>query len=542
MPKRSIIKYNKIFRLNQLIIKNLIINEKSGITKMDNENFAPPISMPKAPQKRKGSNFVEIIAVLIILGIVGVGTSLATRVWDPLWNPFRPEPKEVLTKMVGQMKELKTYYSKATFAINLKNKKEFKIAGDFSGDNDTTNPDNPKSAGKFNLNFAMEGMQFSLAGEAKTIGEISYFKLTTIPALPMLEPFFALMGIDLQQFKNQWVKFDQESIKEIFPSEMTKEFEKESEKQKKEQKEIKEKIKKLIANKELYFPKKELADEKIGKIKAYHYIVALNKEEIKKLIPELMKIVEEREKIPIEPEGMKEFQEKFDELLNKIGEITADIWIGKKDFHLYKLNLEKEIDLSVFETEEKGKITIKLATEFDKFNQPIEITAPEEFKTIKEILTPKEGLLFGPFESARSKARDARRQADIGQIMIALEMYCSDKDSCPQSKTIQTLPKISYLDYLPTDPGNGPCSGYIWINNVGYPQKFCLYACLENGEYSIGTHKGYFQLSSPPKTLEDCEKKVSIPSSGLKFPFDLEKNSQFFIASLERVLSGILRK
>lgn len=94
--------------------------------------------------------------------------------------------------------------------------------------------------------------------------------------------------------QKQWVKFDQESLKEIFPSEMTKEFERELEKRKKEEKGMKEKVEKLIANKELYFPKTELADEKIGKIKTYHYIVALNKEEIKKIIPELLNIVREK--------------------------------------------------------------------------------------------------------------------------------------------------------------------------------------------------------------------------------------------------------
>jgi len=510
---------------------------------MDNETFSPSVSVSEVPQKRKGSIFLKIFAGLIILAIVGVGTALATRVWDPFWNPFRPEPKEVLAKTASRMKELKTYYNKTSFVIDFKNKEGYKIEGNFSGNSDITNSDNPKLATKFNLSFAIEGMQFSLAGETKAIGETSYFKLTTIPALPMLEPIFALMGIDSQQFKNQWVKFDQESVKEIFPPEILGEVEKNLEKQKKERKEMEEKIKNLIVNKEFYSPKKELADEKIGKIKTYHYIVALNKEEVKKIIPEIINIVREKEEIPTMPESQEKIQEKINQFFDKLGEITGEVWIGKKDFYLYKLRFEKEIDLTALEKNERGTITVKGVTEFDKFNQPIEIAAPEEFKTIKEILTPKDGLLFGPLKSASSKDRDAKRQADLRQIETAFGMYYADNVSYPQSKTIQALPKIIYFDPLPTDPGNGPCPGpYKWINNVGYPEKYCVYACLENGKYFTVSHKGYFELSLPPLTLKDCEKKVSIPSSGLKFPFDIEKNSQFFIASLERVLSSILNR
>ncbi len=359
---------------------------------MNNKTFVPSVSTSEAPQKRKRSIFLKIFAGLIILAIAGLGLALVTRAYNPLWNPFRPSPEKVLAKTVSQMKELKTYHNKTAFVIDSKNKEEVKIEGDFSGDSDITNSDNSKSAGKFNLKLAMEGMQISLAGEGKEIGEDAYFKLTTIPVLPMLEPLFALMGVDLQEFKNQWVKFDEESVKEIFPSEMPKEFEKKLEEQKKEKKEMKEKIKKLIANKKLYFLKTELADEKIGKVKTYHYILELDKEKVKKLIPEFLNIIIGEEEIRTMPGDQEKIQEEINQSFDKTGEITAEIWIGKKNYCLYKLNLEKEIDLAIFEKNKKGTVTVNFITEFNKFNKLIEITAPEEFKTIEEILTPKSGI------------------------------------------------------------------------------------------------------------------------------------------------------
>ncbi len=94
-------------------------------------------------------------------------------------------------------------------------------------------------------------------------------------------------------------------------------------------------------------------------------------------------------------------------------------------------------------------------------------------------------------KSERSRARAARRKADLYQIRTALETYYADNGSYPQSKIIQILPKITYLDPFQTDPGNSPCPGsYKWINNVGYPKRYCVYTCLENGKYFAVSHIG----------------------------------------------------
>lgn len=472
---------------------------------MENNNLTPSFSITETPQKRSGGIFVKVAAVSIILGVAGAGASLASRVWDPVWNPFRPEPESVLAKMAQQTKEIKTLHSKTTFEIDIKNENEFKINGDFEGDNDATNPDKPKTSAKFNLNVAAEGMQFSLAGEAKALDETSYFKFTTIPAMPMLEPFFAIMGIDLQKLKNQWIKFDKESFQEAFtdllPPDVRGKIEEERKKQTERQKELMKKIEELVVNKNFFIVKAELPDEKINGVKNYHYLVALNNEEVKKLIPEILKIGGKSDESPFDPFDIEEtFKEKFDEFLSKVGEIKADVWIGKKDLYLYKLRLEKEIDASQFDAKEKGMVKIKFLTEMSNFNKPVEISEPPEFKTFKEIFTPRTDFLG--LNSARAKARDARRKADISQVWRALEMYNVDNGKYPQSAIFPENALQKYLAGI-SDPGNGPCPGsYRWINNIGQPDKFCIYTCLENGKYfSTASEGSTRELSFPPTNL-----------------------------------------
>lgn len=53
------------------------------------------------------------------------------------------------------------------------------------------------------------------------------------------------------------------------------------------------------------------------------------------------------------------------------------------------------------------------------------------------------------------------------------------------------------------DPGNGPCSSYQRISNSVNLQKYCIWACLENGKFLAASHKGIKLLEEVPTSL-DC--------------------------------------
>jgi len=96
---------------------------------------------------------------------------------------------------------------------------------------------------------------------------------------------------------------------------------------------------------------------------------------------------------------------------------------------------------------------------------------------------------------ARSKARDAVRQADMRQIASAMEMYYGAEGSDAYLKSAAIPGNIgTYLAAFPTDPKTK--NSYGWVDNTGDDQKFCVYATMENkgscstARYFAASYKG----------------------------------------------------
>lgn len=94
--------------------------------------------------------------------------------------------------------------------------------------------------------------------------------------------------------------------------------------------------------------------------------------------------------------------------------------------------------------------------------------------------------------TARSKARDAKRVADINQMRSAVEQYFDDNGSYPSTNVFGTLAGFTkYISPIPADPlgasacttysGSGSsCYGYAWGALVGTSYtKYHLWAELE---------------------------------------------------------------
>ncbi len=385
---------------------------------------------------KRGSGAIFIVlALLLLVGLTGV---LASRTWDPLWNPFRPSPNEVIKRMSLEMEKVKTCQEKMEISLSGRNEGTFEMKLNTEGKTDMTQLEKPESESRFNLVASLAekgnpmGAKFALGGEAKMKDNVLYLKFTTLPTIP----FFAMVGIDLSQIKNQWIKIDQDSMmkmtKEIagkkWTPEIEKDYEKQSEKQKALQKELQEKIKKMLKGKELFVIKKEFPDEKIGNVMAYHYLVALNKEGILKVVSEMAKILEETMikeygTAPIFRE--EEFKEKLNEFLEKVGEIRGEVWIGKKDYLLYRVKGKKDIDLSKL-SEEGGSISIGLNLEYSEFNKPVKIEPPSEYKGINEVLSP---FFRNFFQKPILPGKDVKIKADISQARTLAEMIYFEENS-----------------------------------------------------------------------------------------------------------------
>jgi uncharacterized membrane-anchored protein len=107
----------------------------------------------------------------------------------------------------------------------------------------------------------------------------------------------------------------------------------------------------------------------------------------------------------------------------------------------------------------------------------------------------RESQELGP----KAKARDERRKADIREIFTAMELYYSDHQKYPQSKTMP--PNIGNYFQVPKDPlGNS----YNWLDNTQETktncndQHFCVWAKLEGGGYFVASEENIKELASQP--------------------------------------------
>lgn len=137
------------------------------------------------------------------------------------------------------------------------------------------------------------------------------------------------------------------------------------------------------------------------------------------------------------------------------------------------------------------------------------------------------GMVLVSMGGARSKARDAKRQSDMRQLISAQEMYYGAKDVYYSTSTMPTAIVDGATSFLtvPADPGGGAATAcgasstyvYCAVDNTGTPQNFCYYTRLENGItnkgacttaapcfYMVATHAGTFYRTSGPTTLAEC--------------------------------------
>jgi len=128
-------------------------------------------------------------------------------------------------------------------------------------------------------------------------------------------------------------------------------------------------------------------------------------------------------------------------------------------------------------------------------------------------------FIYMDISKPHPKARDPKRERDIRQISLAMEMVCDETwkdESCiyplisiKEGRIID--PAIKYLDPFPADPGQGDIEGcndainapYKGFDNSSDRAQYCIYACLEDNTYFAASNKGTTKLEKAPTSL-DC--------------------------------------
>jgi len=115
---------------------------------------------------------------------------------------------------------------------------------------------------------------------------------------------------------------------------------------------------------------------------------------------------------------------------------------------------------------------------------------------------------------ARTRARNARRQSDMRQVLTAQEMVMGDDGAYFTNTALTSVPSIvniATVEYFPpTNDPSAPTITYNWLDNTALNgtcvagttlgQTFCVYATLEGTtvSYFAASEKGTRELAVAP--------------------------------------------
>jgi len=331
--------------------------------------------------KPKKKIILGIIGGLAVI-LVGAVVVLAAGIWNPVWNPFQASPDKVLAEAFENMIAIDTIHSKIIYNMDVQAKESFSTSLVIEGDSDAT---------EINTNVFVEGMEMFFDGEMRSIDEVLYFKMGTMPL-----PFsigLSQLAIDVSDSTNKWFKFDSKELGMSLIKTLSNE----------EKAQMEQEIIQLLSDHRIVLVAEKLADEKIEGQNAYHYLLALDKENIKQFLKEFLEMVNkyyEFDDLMNMPEADKqEMSDGIDEFFEATGGIDFEIWIGKKDKLIYRVAGEKSFDLSEIEIEEmeaeEGMMSLDFVLSFSKFNEPVEILAPDDSQSIIEMLMPLMQMFMG---------------------------------------------------------------------------------------------------------------------------------------------------
>jgi hypothetical protein len=336
-----------------------------------------------------------IIIIFLVLFILAAGAALFTKMWDPLWNPFRPKPAVVIAAMAAKMAAVETLHSDFNGTFNLTGGTEMSVTAGVSSDIDSRDEQNLKTGGQINVDLTMAGNESSFGMQGRQIGPTFYLDLTAVPSTPLVSPIAGIQ--DFSGLKDQWIKIDGESLLNVSAVETLNNF---------------------LQDANLYSLKAELPDGKIGSVSVYHYQVSLSNDELKKIIA-----------LPEQAAAVLGFS--MDDFIDKAGEFSAELWIGKKDNLLYGFKMTKSFDLANVIIGQVGQASLNMNVNFSKFNQPVTIEVPAQSETLQEAMAM--------VEKAQLLQKDSKIASDMAQLgMIAelirtrdnsYEFLCTDRTS-----------------------------------------------------------------------------------------------------------------
>jgi len=331
--------------------------------------------------KTKSNVFGIFIILIVSIIVLGAGYFVAAQYLNIPFSAqlaLKEDPNKVIGEMVKNMADNKIRHSVSQVEISALNNdtraSQFKFLVNADTKVDLTNTNNVKATGNFSANLTTSNSVPPIEYNANlsTIFEnnIAYINLNSFSPISL----FSQPGLpDISKNIGKWLTIDKNSV-EVLSKQTDQAVALDVSSL--EASDLTQKIQNLIGDQEFFTVDKQLADETISGQQTYHYSLLMSNAKLKNFVTILIGST-----LP------NEVQTYINGAVDKFGNISMDVWIGKKDKMLYQFKINKSIDLSQL-TLLPATLELKIQNVNSDFNKPFTIQLPENPQKIEDATAP----------------------------------------------------------------------------------------------------------------------------------------------------------
>lgn len=339
------------------------------------------------------------IGIVSLVAIVGLG------IGGYYFFLAEPKPEEVVRRMMQTAADAKSNHTSTDLAVDftipvsdasaLKEQLPFlpvapeggimNVSVQLKGDSAHEHLDAGKQRGWKRGEFTLRasGVSMSLAYESRAAEEKSFFLIKELPALDLL---------GLAHLKGQWIKADWRSLYVQFAQDKSIPYEQAQEEGNKTSAALGGLLKKFT----LFKVEEKLPQETIQGMPMYHYRVSFNHDEVRAFLKEAAQVSARSGLSTLPGASSERTQEAVDNLNETLDELmlsfairgSGELWIGKRDGNLYKLQFTPELDAYEIEPGKKMQAKVRLTQEFSNYNQPVTVEEPSTAMPVEQLLAP----------------------------------------------------------------------------------------------------------------------------------------------------------
>lgn len=366
---------------------------------MENQQQGAPVPVTPTPTPSAGGAVaVGSNALYLGIGALAVVGAIAIGGYYYFWGGT-PSPEEVIRRSIDATVNAKSSHQTADIVATIKvpnallgatggfipptanttdGTMSFGIRIKSSGASDSSHPDAEVASGSGELTFEVSGGAYTIDLDARVQNETVYLRFNKVPLLEMF---------GLQHLIGQWMTIDlaKLSAQSGISSDAYK-----------QQKEAGKKLNAELAEAEkthfFYVVKEVLPNESLGGVQTYHYRFELNQEALRKYIRAASELViahtyrDDAEKRTSTLADLNGFYDKRLDTFSVGG--SGELWIGKRDMHLYKMTFTPVLQPFEVEPGQRVEVSGSVALEAKDYDKPVSVEIPEGARPLEEVLGP----------------------------------------------------------------------------------------------------------------------------------------------------------